>query len=213
MGVGRIRKTLHLDVSETPIKNLIKKQQWSRNYVGKKYNRLTIEKIYKEPYYNNSKSFTDCVCDCGNRTKVSLSNLKSGHVKSCGCLLNEYNVTKRKSYGWSAFNTLYRSYVSNAFHGRSGEKEFTLSKDDAMRLFKGNCFYCSNPPSKIKKIPRGYGEFIYNGIDRKDNGKGYTSDNCVSCCEFCNMTKNDTPFKTFVEWIRKVNEHTKDIDI
>jgi len=26
-----------------------------------------------------------CQCDCGNQIEVSASNLKSGHVLSCGC--------------------------------------------------------------------------------------------------------------------------------
>ena len=27
----------------------------------------------------------ECLCDCGNRTKVGISKLRSGHTKSCGC--------------------------------------------------------------------------------------------------------------------------------
>ena len=44
---------------------------------------------------------------------------------------------------------------------------------------------------------------------KKNLSKGYTLDNCVSCCEFCNFMKSDTPFDNFIEWIRKVNDYTK----
>lgn len=82
-----------------------------------------------------------------------------------------------------------------------------------MTLFKGNCFYCGTPPNKIRTHKKLHGDFIYNGIDRRDNTKGYIIDNCVSCCEFCNMTKNDTPFEEFIQWIRKVYNHTKDLNL
>lgn len=31
-----------------------------------------------------------CICDCGNEKVVPRGALKSGRVKSCGCLLEEY---------------------------------------------------------------------------------------------------------------------------
>ena len=35
-----------------------------------------------------------------------------------------------------------------------------------------------------------HSKFIYNGIDRIDNSKGYEKYNSVSCCEKCNRMKN-----------------------
>jgi hypothetical protein len=40
------------------------------------------------------------------------------------------------------------------------------------------CYYCKS--QKENEV---------NGIDRVDNSKGYTKDNCVSCCQFCNRMK------------------------
>jgi hypothetical protein len=35
---------------------------------------------------------------------------------------------------------------------------------------------------------------LRNGVDRVDSGRGYTVDNCVPCCKFCNLMKrNYTP--------------------
>lgn len=61
--------------------------------IGKKFNRLTItdidyEKTY-DSYFNKSynRVFVKTICDCG---KIPMSNqlpsIKSGHIKSCGCL-------------------------------------------------------------------------------------------------------------------------------
>lgn len=60
--------------------------------IGEKYNRLTIESFNKERTYlefNRGKrygSFYNCKCECGKEVVTALRNLKSGHIKSCGCL-------------------------------------------------------------------------------------------------------------------------------
>lgn len=63
---------------------------------GQKYNHLTILEFYSKRGYKNKPYYT-CLCDCGNKTIVRGSHVKSGKVKSCGCLKykkkgNEYVV-------------------------------------------------------------------------------------------------------------------------
>lgn len=36
-----------------------------------------------------SRSLWRCNCDCGKETVVSVSNLRNGHTKSCGCVVSE----------------------------------------------------------------------------------------------------------------------------
>lgn len=36
----------------------------------------------------STRSMWKCACDCGNETIVSVSNLRNGHTKSCGCLVS-----------------------------------------------------------------------------------------------------------------------------
>ena len=45
--------------------------------------------------------------------------------------------------------------------------------------------------------------FLRNGIDRIDNNKGYTKENCVPCCDICNRIKMDLPYNVFIEHITK----------
>jgi hypothetical protein len=59
--------------------------------VGEKYNRLTILEWYKN---KNGSSMWKCRCDCGKETIVKGSYLKSGQVKSCGCLVRETRKLK-----------------------------------------------------------------------------------------------------------------------
>ena len=49
-------------------------------------------------------------------------------------------------------------------------------------------------------------EYLYNGIDRKDNYKGYVIDNCLPCCTICNKSKRDLDYLIFTKWIERVSK-------
>jgi len=49
---------------------------------GMKFGRLTV--IREIPVKGGKRRFI-CLCACGNEKEVSFSNLRTGHVKSCGC--------------------------------------------------------------------------------------------------------------------------------
>lgn len=54
------------------------------NLVGERFGLLTVE---KRQGINSSKHTTwQCICECGNKSIHTSSNLKSGNAKSCGCL-------------------------------------------------------------------------------------------------------------------------------
>jgi hypothetical protein len=49
------------------------------------------------------------------------------------------------------------------------------------------------------------GDLAYNGIDRVDNKKGYTEENCVSCCGLCNRMKMKMGLSDFAKHIQKIH--------
>jgi hypothetical protein len=57
-----------------------------KNRVGLKYGRLIVLSLADN---KGKKSRWNCLCDCGNKTKVTSSNLQTGHSLSCGCLKAE----------------------------------------------------------------------------------------------------------------------------
>ena len=66
---------------------------------GQKFNRLTaIKKAdIKEHFYNTDEgSRWLCKCDCGKLTYVRGTDLRSGRIKSCGCLRDETAMTNLK---------------------------------------------------------------------------------------------------------------------
>ncbi|MGJ4945153.1 HNH endonuclease signature motif containing protein [Bradyrhizobium sp. HKCCYLS1011] len=50
-------------------------------------------------------------------------------------------------------------------------------------------------------------QYVCNGIDRKDNGQGYTIENCVPCCSVCNHAKHTMGYEQFIMWISRAYHH------
>lgn len=70
----------------------------ARNIIGQKYNRLTIVSLVSKKLDNSRGLVAISQCDCGKVYEVKLSLIKSGHVKSCGCLNIEKLKTEKRHY-------------------------------------------------------------------------------------------------------------------
>ena len=76
------------------------------NLSGKRFNHLVaIERVENTP---NGQAVWKCKCDCGNTTIVRRSNLISGAVKSCGCLV--HRSSKNRTHGMSK-SRLYQEWA------------------------------------------------------------------------------------------------------
>ena len=65
--------------------------------VGQRFNRLTVLGRSEKNLYG--KPAWICRCDCGKNTVVGGYQLKSGHIKSCGCLNNESDLKAKQLVG------------------------------------------------------------------------------------------------------------------
>ncbi len=101
-----------------------------------------------------------------------------------------------------AANRLYHIYLKTA---RDRNLDFELTKEKFKMLISSCCYYCNIIPSK--KIIYSKDEYLYNGIDRLDNMRGYTEKNSVPCCEDCNKAKRMMTEQEFIEWINRVYNH------
>lgn len=144
-----------------------------------------------------------CKCDCGKDVYVRQGDFIRGNHQSCGCSKNTFISEKRTlSPGEAAFNYVYCRYKTMA---KRRLLCFDLTKEEFMTLTSNNCYYCNREPSQITHYKvRGSGEYIYNGVDRIDSNIGYTIDNCVPCCKYCNFAKNEMTFEEFKSWISKI---------
>lgn len=179
------------------------------NLVGQKFTRLTV--IECAIASNIDRSVWLCKCDCGNTKIVTSSKLKNGCVKSCGCLNNEKRAERalimsenNRKYTPSEFTArrIWRVHYSELFF------------EDFYELSQQNCYYCNSPPNNKQNAPArdkraaaatvAAGDFIYNGLDRVDNTKAHTKENCVPCCKICNYAKRDLTTEEFKEWIIRI---------
>lgn len=72
---------------------------------GQRFGKLVV--LHRVNRGNTSKTEWLCKCDCGNESIVRSSNLRDGHIRSCGCLISE---TNRKHGQWNT--RLYRIYYA-----------------------------------------------------------------------------------------------------
>ena len=170
-----------------------------KDLTGHKYNRWTVVAFS----HLNSGSHWLCQCDCGTVKTVRRQGLISGTSKSCGCFNIEASRAKNTlSNGEASFNKLYSAYRSGA---KDGGRAFNISKKDFKSLTSSNCHYCDSSPSSVKKKNSIAGQdYIYNGVDRKDNNLGYLTSNCVTCCWFCNQAKHTSSYEEFMMWIGRI---------
>ena len=162
--------------------------------IGQKFGRLLV---IKQGDRKGKSAYWLCKCDCGKNKEIRTDDLRTGNTTSCGCLttLPEGESAKKWLYNHIKYDAIKRGYF------------FELTFLDFGILTKQNCYYCGIEPyikTDRTKTNRSNGEYIYNGIDRKDNKKGYILDNCVPCCKICNRMKSDMTYEEFINHIKKI---------
>ena len=187
-----------------------------KDRAGDKYGRLTV--IYHAGKDHRNKHLWLCLCDCGNEKVVISDNLSSGKSNSCGCLKAEFLARKGNQYGLyeDRENALLKVQYSH-LKRRDVNKGFaeTISFEVFSRLSKSPCRYCGLEYSKEiedrlseSKKQKRLSDYVLkcNGIDRIDSSKGYTLENSVACCKYCNTAKNTMTESEFYNWIKMVYE-------
>jgi hypothetical protein len=143
-------------------------------------------------------------CACGNDWTGFAESLKKGNTKSCGCL--PHGSKPRQDREASALAALSKNYQRHAT--RRGHS-WDLSAAAFQTLIKCACYYCGAPPKSVcRRIPKGVrktgSSITYNGIDRKNNSLGYTTDNVVTCCAICNYAKRSLSLEAFLEHVKSI---------
>lgn len=180
-----------------------------KDLTGQRFGRLVA--LEHVGFTKNRNAIWNCQCDCGTIKNIVSGNLTRGTTNSCGCLFKEIAGSYHKlDYGEAAFNDLYSRYRT-----RSLEREylFNLSTEDFRVLTKQNCYYCNSEPNRVHKVNKRVGKYIYNGVDRIDNSKGYSTENCVSCCYTCNRMKHAMSKEEFLAHIGRIYNCQKNINL
>lgn len=143
------------------------------NLEGKKFHNLLIIK-----YIDNQRVL--CDCDCGFQTIVRIYNLLNSTTKSCGC----HNIKK-----------ITQLNKDRAIHGQSKSNEFKILDSIKQRCYnKKNKDFVRYGERGITVCdrwlePKGQGFINFysdmgkhpslsHSVERIDNNKGYSPDNC-----------------------------------
>jgi len=194
---------------------------------ARKYRVIEKNPVFKELYENRDLIYQKYVIE-----KLSSSQIgKLYGVNSSGILrLMKRHDIKRRSISeatkghvpWNkglklpglslplyeaSFNELLFSYK---YHAKRRNLEWDLNKEEFRNLTKQNCFFCGKAPNQGSHKNKGFnGIYVYNGLDRVDNKKGYLKENIVPCCSICNRAKSNRSYDEFISWIEKVNQFIK----
>ena len=163
--------------------------------IGYKIDKLTI---ISKPFHKHDgqllRIFYECSCDCGRIIEKSRDYLVDARIKlhNCGCIKR---ICKLSAID-KIVNIAIAQYKCDAVR-RGRNYKWGLSTQEAKTLFTSACHYCGKLPNNDK----------LNGIDRINNNGDYIIDNCVSCCQFCNIAKRDLSIKQFLKNITRIYIH------
>lgn len=187
-----------------------------KDRTGDKHGRLTV--ISHSGKDHRNKHLWLCLCECGNEKVVVGDNLSSGKSNSCGCLKTEFLARRGNQYGLYEDREVALLKVQYSHLKRRNKlKGFSdvISLDEFCTISKSPCKYCGLEYSKeiedrvneSKKQKRLSDHVLKcNGVDRVDSSKGYTVENSVACCKYCNTAKNTMTESEFYAWIKRVYE-------
>jgi len=164
---------------------------------GRRYGKLTVLRRVKSTTW-------ECKCDCGNTSHVLKCNLVTGNTTSCGCVYKESIGNRTRTHGMSksavyyrynhmikrCYDTAYKQYVDYGGRGITVCPQW-LGKGGFAQFL-----------ADMGEVPKDL------TLDRIDNSKGYSPDNCRWASRKMQMRnkRSNTMFKgkCLAEWAEEL---------
>ena len=147
------------------------KLKWRDVNVGDVFGYLTVTSMCDA---SSGKSKIECLCSCGNTTTPTIRNLMSSNSKSCGCYARNINAERLTTHGFKHTKE-YETWI--------GIKARCLNKNNRRYNSYGGsgitiCEEWKNNAEAFCSWYRENGCNEFSQIDRIDNYKGYSPENC-----------------------------------
>lgn len=133
---------------------------------GDVFGKLRVIKFHHKN--ERSSRIWECLCQCGNRSLVPSNRLNSGKTKSCGCLKKTSNIkhNMHKSCEYNAWRAMRERCLSKSRHYWDYYGSRGIGVCDRWNKFEN--FYADMGKRPSNK----------HSLDRIDNNRGYSPDNC-----------------------------------
>lgn len=174
----------------------------TKDYINKKYNKLTIIEIVEDLKIN---SIIKCKCDCGNIIETKLKYISYGHKKSCGC------INKAKKQHGKSQTKLYRAYsnmIARCYNPK--RKDFINYGAKGVRV----CDEWLNDFMSFYNwaYDNGYNDSLT--LDREDVTGNYEPNNCRWVDTFTqSINKSNTVYITYDNKTQSLKEWAEELDI
>ena len=142
-----------------------------KDLTGHRFGRLVVIREYGR---SKDRQVTWlCKCDCGGEVVVTSGNLRRGLTQSCGCLHRE-QITKH-GCAKKTWYSVYRSMMERCGHSKGApERDLRNYRDRGITVCE-----------LWQKSPLDFGDWLFSQgwhkglqLDRIDNDKGYSPENC-----------------------------------
>lgn len=158
---------------------------------GQRYGRLTVLERVSE--MGAPKVLWKCRCDCGKERIIKAESLRNGDTVSCGC----YSIDRMIQY-----STKHGLRYTRIYDIYCGMKKRCYNKDSASYKYYGGrgidiCQEWLNDFTRFYEWSMSHGYSDTLTIDRIDNDKGYSPDNCQW------ITKGENSRKRNIEYWSK----------
>lgn len=173
--------------------------------IGKKYNRLTVLEYKRQ----GTRNLYVCKCDCGNIIETDRNHILSGHTQSCGCIqkekcskINGLSNTRLHKI-WQSMHTRCYCETHKSYHEY---KELGICEEwNSKNKYQGFLNFYE------WAMNNGYNDSLT--IDRIDNDKGYSPENCrwVIPYDQCRNLKRNVWIeykgenKLLMDWLSELN--------
>lgn len=177
----------------------VRRRASGENLVGERFCNLVVLELEAAGKHGHVMK---CACDCGKIVRVRKWNLLKGTTKSCGCrrvAVARSSKLRKLSPREAVRNDFLKNYRHDA---KRRSLSWELTADVFGDLIYSPCEYCGLEASMVRRV-RGY-TLMCNGVDRVDNLKGYSKENCVSCCFYCNKAKWTSSKEDFIAHAQRV---------